>query len=184
MRRTSARARSAFYALGVYVGGMLGFMIGAPVAEAWGWRSAFFIVGLPGLLIAALIYFTVRSRSAVCPTAPPRRCASCSRSARRWRSLARGLRVHLEVEGVPSRRDRADADVVRRLRRGDVGGAFLEAHARHFRARDRPDPGPDRRHARRGGRAVGRLSRRPAVAQGHAVERVGDRGGEVHRGAA
>lgn len=48
-----------FYALGVYVGGMLGFLIGAPVAEAWGWRSAFFVVGFPGLLIAALIFFTV-----------------------------------------------------------------------------------------------------------------------------
>jgi len=49
----------AFYALGVYLGGMLGFMIGAPVAEVWGWRSTFFIVGFPGLLIAALIAFTV-----------------------------------------------------------------------------------------------------------------------------
>jgi predicted MFS family arabinose efflux permease len=49
----------AFYALGVYVGGMLGFLIGAPLAEIWGWRSVFYVVGLPGLLIAALIYFTV-----------------------------------------------------------------------------------------------------------------------------
>lgn len=49
-----------FYALGVYLGGMLGFLVGAPVAEIWGWRAAFFVVGLPGLLIAALIYFTVR----------------------------------------------------------------------------------------------------------------------------
>lgn len=49
-----------FYALGVYVGGMLGFLIGAPVAEAWGWRAAFFVVGFPGLLIAALIIFTVK----------------------------------------------------------------------------------------------------------------------------
>jgi predicted MFS family arabinose efflux permease len=50
----------SFYALGVYFGGMLGFMIGAPLAEIWGWRPVFFVVGLPGLLIAALIYFTVR----------------------------------------------------------------------------------------------------------------------------
>ena len=48
-----------FYALGVYLGGMLGFLIGAPLAEAWGWRSVFFVVGLPGLIIAALIYFTI-----------------------------------------------------------------------------------------------------------------------------
>jgi MFS family permease len=48
-----------FYALGVYLGGMLGFLIGAPLAEVWGWRSVFFVAGLPGLLIAALIYFTI-----------------------------------------------------------------------------------------------------------------------------
>lgn len=48
-----------FYALGVYLGGMLGFLIGAQLAEAWGWRSVFFVVGLPGLVIAALIYFTI-----------------------------------------------------------------------------------------------------------------------------
>jgi MFS family permease len=48
-----------FYALGVYLGGMLGFLIGAPLAEAWGWRSVFFVAGLPGLIIAALIYFTI-----------------------------------------------------------------------------------------------------------------------------
>jgi predicted MFS family arabinose efflux permease len=38
---------------------MLGFLIGAPLAEVWGWRSVFFVVGFPGLLIAALIYFTI-----------------------------------------------------------------------------------------------------------------------------
>lgn len=48
-----------FYALGVYLGGMLGFLIGAPLAESWGWRSVFFVAGLPGLIIAALIYFTI-----------------------------------------------------------------------------------------------------------------------------
>ena len=48
-----------FYALGVYAGGMLGFLIGAPLAEVWGWRSVFFIAGLPGLLIALLIWLTI-----------------------------------------------------------------------------------------------------------------------------
>lgn len=61
MYAPNERSRAlGFYALGVYLGGMLGFLIGAPVAEIWGWRAAFFIVGFPGLLIAALIYFTVR----------------------------------------------------------------------------------------------------------------------------
>jgi MFS family permease len=50
----------AFYALGVYIGGMLGFLIGAWVSTVWGWRAAFFIVGLPGLLIALLVWLTVK----------------------------------------------------------------------------------------------------------------------------
>lgn len=50
----------AFYALGVYAGGMLGFLIGGLAGEALGWRTTFLIVGFPGLLIAGLIYFTVQ----------------------------------------------------------------------------------------------------------------------------
>lgn len=48
------------YALGVPVGLMLGFIIGGQIAENFGWRAAFFVVGLPGLLLALIIYFTVR----------------------------------------------------------------------------------------------------------------------------
>jgi predicted MFS family arabinose efflux permease len=50
----------AVYSLGVYIGGMLGFLIGAWVSTIWGWRAAFFVVGMPGLLIALLVWFTVK----------------------------------------------------------------------------------------------------------------------------
>lgn len=49
----------SIYALGVYFGIMLGFMIGGFVAEWWGWRAAFFVVGLPGLAIVLLVRFTL-----------------------------------------------------------------------------------------------------------------------------
>ena len=49
----------ALYALGVYFGIMIGFLVGGFVADAWGWRAAFFIVGIPGLLIALLVRFTM-----------------------------------------------------------------------------------------------------------------------------
>ncbi len=50
----------AIYALGVYVGIMLGFLVGAYIASEYGWRTAFIVVGAPGILIAALVRFTLK----------------------------------------------------------------------------------------------------------------------------
>lgn len=55
-QRSSAMS---IYALGVYFGIMIGFMVGGFVAEWWGWRAAFFVVGLPGLAIALLVRYTM-----------------------------------------------------------------------------------------------------------------------------
>lgn len=55
-QRSSAMS---IYALGVYLGIMIGFIVGGFVAEWWGWRAAFFVVGLPGVLIALLVRFTM-----------------------------------------------------------------------------------------------------------------------------
>lgn len=50
----------AIYALGVPVGFAVGSFIGAPVAEAYGWRMAFLVLGLPGIGLALLVFLTVR----------------------------------------------------------------------------------------------------------------------------
>lgn len=50
----------ALYASGVYVGVGLGFWIGGWINDAYGWRMAFFVVGLPGVLMALVVRFTVR----------------------------------------------------------------------------------------------------------------------------
>jgi len=47
------------YSLGIYFGIMIGFLAGAYVAEYYGWRMAFFVVGLPGLLIAVAVRYTM-----------------------------------------------------------------------------------------------------------------------------
>ena len=60
-RRSTALA---IFSSGVFVGIMLGFVIGGTVAESFGWRAAFFAVGIPGLLVALLVRFTI--------TEPPR----------------------------------------------------------------------------------------------------------------
>ena len=49
----------AIYALGVYLGTMIAFAVGAFVVTEYGWRAAFLLVGLPGLVIAALVRFTL-----------------------------------------------------------------------------------------------------------------------------
>ncbi|MCR5876784.1 MFS transporter [Phenylobacterium sp. J426] len=50
------RARAlAIFGLGVPIGALLGKAMGGVLADAFGWRSAFFIVGIPGILLAAVL---------------------------------------------------------------------------------------------------------------------------------
>ena len=50
----------SMYALGSPVGTLLGLLLGGLIADVWGWRAAFFVVGLPGLLFALVARFTLR----------------------------------------------------------------------------------------------------------------------------
>ena len=50
----------AIYALGIPVGTMIGQLAGGWISEELSWRVAFFVVGLPGLLMAVVLRFTVR----------------------------------------------------------------------------------------------------------------------------
>ena len=50
----------SFFQGGVYFGSMLGLVIGGLLIEPVGWRATFLIVGLPGILIALIVRFTVR----------------------------------------------------------------------------------------------------------------------------
>jgi len=48
------------YAMGVTLGTMFANLIGGWVTDAFDWRTAFFVVGLPGLLLAAVFKLTVK----------------------------------------------------------------------------------------------------------------------------
>ncbi|MDC0589876.1 MFS transporter [Porticoccaceae bacterium] len=50
----------SFYSTGVYLGILLGFLIGGWINSEFGWRTAFFVVGVPGFLVALLVRFTIR----------------------------------------------------------------------------------------------------------------------------
>jgi MFS family permease len=52
--RSRGRALAVFFTA-IPVGAALGFMIGGFVDHHWGWRRAFFVAGIPGLLLAALV---------------------------------------------------------------------------------------------------------------------------------
>ncbi|MEQ9317159.1 MAG: MFS transporter [Henriciella sp.] len=48
------------YSIGIYIGILIGFAAGGFLAEAFSWRLAFFVVGIPGVALAALVFLTVR----------------------------------------------------------------------------------------------------------------------------
>jgi len=70
----SSRRRAL--ALSVYsVGASLGSMMGSSAgyaSDAWGWRAAFFVLGVPGVLVAVLVAITIRepARGRLDPGAP------------------------------------------------------------------------------------------------------------------
>ena len=50
----------SIYSLGTIFGGALGLALGGLFSELYGWRIAFVVVGLPGVLLGLIIYLTVR----------------------------------------------------------------------------------------------------------------------------
>jgi len=56
-RRTTA---FAIYSMGIYGGVFVGFLVGSWVAQKFGWRAAFWAVGLPGVAMALLVKLTLR----------------------------------------------------------------------------------------------------------------------------
>ena len=50
----------AFYSLGSPIGTAAGLVMGGLVYDAYGWRVAFVVAGLPGLLFGALAFFTLK----------------------------------------------------------------------------------------------------------------------------
>jgi len=50
----------AIYSSGLHFGIFAGFLLGAWISTSFGWRAAFMVVGLPGILFAAIFLATVR----------------------------------------------------------------------------------------------------------------------------
>jgi len=48
------------FSLGAPIGAWLAYEFAGAVAEAYGWKSVFWVLGLPGFFVGALIWFTIR----------------------------------------------------------------------------------------------------------------------------
>lgn len=70
----------SFYSLGIPIGSLLGMLIGGLIADAYGWRAAFLVAGLPGILLAVVVYFVLRDprMSAQLEAAQPKPAISTS----------------------------------------------------------------------------------------------------------
>jgi len=61
----------AIWALGLPVGGVLAALSGGILADRYGWRMAFFVLGVPGLVVAVLLKLTVREPPRTALGRPP-----------------------------------------------------------------------------------------------------------------
>ena len=70
---TQRSTAMSIYSMGPTVGSFIGLAAGGWVAQEYGWRWAFASVGLPGLILAAILYTTVREpvRGGMDATAAP-----------------------------------------------------------------------------------------------------------------
>src|SRR4249919_2692004 len=50
----------SIYSAGIYFGVLIGFVMGGYLNQHLGWRTAFYAVGIPGIIFALLFYITVK----------------------------------------------------------------------------------------------------------------------------
>lgn len=63
----------SIYSAGIYFGILIGFLMGGYLNQRMGWRTAFFVVGMPGIIFSLLFYATVKEprKGATDTDAPP-----------------------------------------------------------------------------------------------------------------
>lgn len=50
----------SIYSMGIYIGVLIGLLVGGFLAAELGWRKTFYLVGLPGIVFALIFNFTVK----------------------------------------------------------------------------------------------------------------------------
>lgn len=52
----------AYFGLAMPVGAALGYFLGGMIGQHWGWRVAFMLVGVPGIILAGVSFFKIKDR--------------------------------------------------------------------------------------------------------------------------
>jgi predicted MFS family arabinose efflux permease len=86
------------YALGACLGAWLGSSVAGAAAEHSGWRAAFLVLGVPGLVLSAIVWLTVREPQRGALDSTPRVQPSAFRATLRYIATQRSA-VHLLVGG-------------------------------------------------------------------------------------
>ncbi len=50
----------SIYSMGIYIGILFGFLAGGWIDQYFGWRIAFMAIGIPGILYALIVFFTIK----------------------------------------------------------------------------------------------------------------------------
>jgi MFS family permease len=129
----------SFFYIAIPVGSALGFIVGGGLAAAYGWRAAFLIAGIPGLILGALLLLLREPQrgasdgGARCPNAPAptAKGSGITQALRTYLSLVRIRDYRLTVLGYVAQTFGLGAF-------GTYAAAFLErSHHLSFAAADR-----------------------------------------------
>ena len=110
----------AIYTSGAFVGSALAYLGGGYLREYFDWRTAFIVVGVPGLLIALLLAFTVRE--------PLRGISEQRTEDKTTTTLGDTLRYLFRSRVVGIDDDRFLTRIDSQLRHPDMGLRVLRAH--------------------------------------------------------
>jgi len=101
-----ARARAlSIFGLGLPLGGLAGVVVGGFAMDMWGWRTAFVIIGLPGIAVALLTKLAIREpprgRFDAAPAPGEERQSFREVAATLWRSpVARNVILAVTAAGL------------------------------------------------------------------------------------